>query len=196
MVAVSLSEPAIVHDEALDSHPCCFFGQCFLPSFIDFESCCIPGVVKYRAGSRPRTAGKNLRALEGVQNSRCFANPTIGVASVERRCRFGFPGSQTIPKVEGIKPPGNTHLLLCSLLHADPPAPAPPECPKPNRTILAVAVAIPVQRKPRIGLYTGAAAPAFQYLHARVQRLLGELPLTRPAPRQIAQPIAIPLRKI
>src|SRR5260370_32082482 len=95
MVVVSLSEPAIVHDEALDSHPCCFFGQCFLPSFIDFESCCIPGVVKYRAGSRPRTAGKNLRALEGVQNSRCFANPTIGVASVERPRRYGFPRPQT-----------------------------------------------------------------------------------------------------
>src|SRR6202035_3304230 len=78
----------------------------------------------------------------------------------------------------------------------DPPAPAPPERPKPHRTNLTVAVAIPVQRKPRIGLYTGAAAPAFQYLHARVHWLLRELPLTRPAPRQVTQPIPIPLRKI
>src|ERR1700716_4182841 len=82
------------------------------------------------------------------------------------------------------------------LLYADTPAPAPSKGPKPHRTMLAVTVAILIERKPRIGLHAGAASAAFQYLHARVHRLLGELPLTGPAPRQVSQPIAIPLREI
>jgi hypothetical protein len=42
MVVFSLSEPAVIHDEAFDTKACCFFGEGLLSSLIDVESGCLP----------------------------------------------------------------------------------------------------------------------------------------------------------
>src|SRR5882724_1369004 len=97
------------------------------------------------------------------------------------RCGQRLSRRQVISKVKGVVPPRDSYLLVRSLLDTYAPAATPSNCAEPDRPVLTVGVAIPIERKPGIRLDAGTASPAFQYLDAGVHGFLIELPLTRPA---------------
>src|ERR1700728_1459117 len=125
--------------------------------------------------------------LESMQQTRRAPDPTRRITAVEFRRIQRFARRQMVCEVKWRVASRHAHAVLPVLLDVDSPGTAPSQRTKPNLSRFLIGLLAVLNRKPWIDLIPGRTAPALQNHFARMHRLLLQIPLPRPAPRQIPQ---------
>src|SRR5882762_2975129 len=196
VIVVTLPEPTVVHNKTFDSQAGSFVRKSELSCFVQVKVSRFPGVVDNRACFQARPVWQYFRAFELVESARGAADSLVCIPGKKRRCGQRFSRRQVVSKVKGIVPSRDSYLLVRVLLDTYAPAATPSECPEPDRSMLTVGVTIPIECKPWVHLDACTTSSAFQYLDAGVHRFLIELPLTRPAAREVTETVTLPTRQI
>ncbi len=119
-------EPAVVHDEQLDTQLGCLARQFTLPRFVDAEAGGLPGVVEDRPG--PLGGGDDVAALPGVPGAARGPEAAVGPQPGEDGGRPGVAGREK--QQATVVVPGaadGLHRPVGQQLHGDPPGPGPAE---------------------------------------------------------------------
>ena len=86
VVGGALAEPAVVHDEALDTDAGGLFGEGGLARIVDGHLGGFPRVIDDGAELRRGLLREDVGDLEAVEDARGFAHSMAGVAGVEDGC--------------------------------------------------------------------------------------------------------------
>src|ERR1035438_3183934 len=185
-----LSKPSIVHYKAFDTDRSRLFSQRDLSGLIEMECGCLPRVINHRPKARIGSIRNNGVDLKTMHQTRCASNALTGKTGKELRRLNPFAFLEAIPKIEGVQPAGDVHLLKRILLDADLPRSTPRQRAEVGIPLFLILRDVAIDDEERDVLRAGSSAPALQHDLASTNGLVLNTPFSSPTARQEVQPAA------
>src|SRR5258708_18368330 len=135
------------------------------------------------------TSRQEVLQLKAVQNASRRAESGVGETGEEGRRFERLPGSEPVTKVEGIQSADDSALIGRSTFDCETPTAAPSEFTEPHRPMTFIGLANTIDCEPGVRLIPSTAAPALNHTFADLQVFALELPFSRPASREVMQPV-------